>query len=426
MGALIHTVRVVTCASILSGLFAGAALAQPLGLPPVPIPADNPQTPEKIALGDKLFNDTRFSSTGDVSCATCHEPAKAFTDSPLVTSEGINKLTGTRNAPTVINSAYFKLLFWDGRSLDLEDQSQHPITNPVEMGLANHGPVLQIVRTDPDYVARFKKVFNKEGEQVSMKEVQQAIASFERTIVSGDSPFDRWYYGGEQSAVNDQVKRGFDVFLTKGRCVSCHAMEQDYALFTDNRFHNIGVGVNRIQNEITEFAPAFLTAKSAGTDVDNAVLTNPKISELGRFAVTESLDEIGAFKTSTLRNVAVTAPFMHDGSLATLRDVVEHYNNGGVTKKDDAVNDFLSGGIRPLNLTDDEIGDLVAFMESLTSPQFAAQKDASANTISCNVKTTTVANASPVPPASKSVSSGISAVALTESRNLPVSGGEGM
>lgn len=402
----IHTVRVATCASILSGLFAvGAVLAQPLGLPPVPVPADNPQTPEKIALGDKLFNDARFSSTGDVSCATCHDPAKAFTDSPLVTSEGINKLTGTRNAPTVINSAYFKLFFWDGRSVDLEDQAQHPIVNPVEMGLVNHDPVLQIVRTDPDYVARFKKVFDKQGEQVTMKEVQQALASFERTIVAGDSPFDRWYYGGDQNAVNDQVKRGFNVFLTKGRCVSCHTMEQDYALFTDNRFHNIGVGVNRIQNEIPEFAPAFLTAKSAGTDVDKAVLTNPKVSELGRFAVTESLDEIGAFKTSTLRNVAVTAPFMHDGSLATLRDVVEHYNNGGVTRKDDPVNDFLSGGIRPLNLTDDEISDLVAFMESLTSPQFAAQKAASANPISCNVKTT-VADASPVTPTSQAVGGG--------------------
>lgn len=407
MGPPIHTVRAATCASILSGLFMmSAAVAQPLGLPPVPVPADNPQTPEKIALGDKLFNDNRFSSTGDVSCAKCHDPKKGFTDSPLVTSEGINKLTGTRNSPTVINSAYFKMLFWDGRSIDLEDQSQHPIVNPVEMGLLNHDPVLQIVRTDPDYVARFKKVFDKQGEQITMKEVQQAIASFERTIIAGDSPWDRWYYGGDEKAVNDQVKRGFDVFLNKGRCVSCHAIEQDYALFTDNRFHNIGVGVNRIQDEIPQFAPAFLTAKAAGTDVDKAVLTNPKVSELGRFAVTETLDEIGAFKTSTLRNVAVTAPFMHDGSLKTLRDVVEHYNNGGITRKDDPVNDFLSGGIRPLNLTDQEMTDLVAFMEALTSPQFAEQKAASANPVSCNVKTTTVAASSPAAPSSSSVSGG--------------------
>jgi cytochrome c peroxidase len=306
-----------------------------------------------------------------------------------VTSEGINKLTGTRNAPTVINAAYSKLFFWDGRSPDMEDQAQHPIVNPVEMGLANHDPVLQVVRTDPQYVAAFRKVFNKEPAQVTMLEVQQAIASFERTIVSGDSPFDRFYFGRDRNAINDQAKRGFDVFLDKGRCVSCHVIEQDQALFTDNRFHNIGVGINRIQNEVERFAPIFLQAKAQGIDVDKAVLSDPKASELGRFAVTESLDEIGSFKPSSLRNIAVTAPFMHDGSLKTLRDVVEHYNNGGVTDKADPVNDFLSGGIRPLNLTEQEMTDLVAFLETLTSPQFAGNKQAA---LSCNVKTPTVAS----------------------------------
>lgn len=387
MGPPIHTVLAGACASLIGTL----AMAQPLGLPPVPIPSDNPQTPGKIALGDKLFNDKRFSSTGEVSCATCHDPKKAFTDSPLITSEGINKLTGTRNAPTVINSAYFSLFFWDGRSPNMEDQAQHPIVNPVEMGLADHDPVLKIVRTDPEYVAAFAKVFDKRGEQVTMKEVQQAIASFERTIVSGDSPFDQWYYGKRADAISTQAQRGFDVFLNKGRCVSCHTIEQNYALFTDNRFHNIGVGINRIQSDVGTLVPAFLQAKTSIEAVDKAVLTNPKASELGRFAVTDSLDELGAFKTSTLRNVAVTAPFMHDGSLATLRDVVEHYNNGGITRKTDHVNDFLSGGIRPLDLTDDEISDLVAFLETLTSPQFAAQKAASLNPASCNVSTTRMA-----------------------------------
>ena len=385
MGPPIQTMLVLACASVLASI----AVAQPLGLPPVPIPANNPQTPEKIQLGDKLFNDKRFSSTGQVSCATCHDPNKAFTDSPLVTSEGINKLTGTRNAPTVINAAYYSLFFWDGRSPDMEDQAQHPIVNPVEMGLANHDPVLQVVRTDPQYVAAFRKVFNKEPAQVTMLEVQQAIASFERTIVSGDSPFDRFYFGRDRNAINDQAKRGFNVFLDKGRCVSCHVIEQDQALFTDNRFHNIGVGINRIQNEVGRFAPVFLQAKAQGIDVDKAVLSDPKASELGRFAVTESLDEIGSFKTSSLRNIAVTAPFMHDGSLKTLRDVVEHYNNGGVTDKADPVNDFLSGGIRPLNLTEQEMTDLVAFLETLTSPQFAGSKQAA---LSCNVKTPTVAS----------------------------------
>jgi cytochrome c peroxidase len=161
--------------------------------------------------------------------------------------------------------------------------------------------------------------------------------------------------------------------MNRGGCVSCHVIEEDQALFTDNRFHNSGVGVNRIQNEISQLAPAFLKAKATGADVDKTVLASPKASELGRFAVTESLDDLGAFKTPTLRNVAVTAPFMHDGSLKTLRDVVEHHNNGGVTKKADPVNDFLSGGIRPLDLTEEEIAALVAFLETLTSPQFAAQ-----------------------------------------------------
>jgi cytochrome c peroxidase len=348
--------------------------AAPLGLPPVPVPADNPMTPAKVALGDKLFNDKRFSATGEVACATCHDRAKGLTDSPLKTSEGIRKLTGTRNAPTVANAAYFSSQFWDGRSKDLEDQAQHPFVNPVEMALPNHDPIMQIVRTDPEYVKMFREAFGKEPAAVVFADVQKAIATFERTLVFGDSPFDRWYFGGDKTAMSEAAVRGFKVFQENGRCVSCHMIEQDHALFTDNRFHNIGVGINNIQADIPRLAPAFLAAKAAGTDVDVAVLTDRKTSELGRFAITETLDDLGSFKTSTLRNIAVTAPYMHDGSLATLRDVVDHYNNGGVTNKEDKVNDFLSGGIRPLDLSEAEINDLVAFLESLTSPEFATQQ----------------------------------------------------
>ena len=349
-----------------------------LGLPSVPVPQDNPQTPAKIALGNKLFHDKRFSSDGTVSCATCHEAAKAFTDSPLSVSEGIGnpkgtgKLTGTRNAPTVINAAYFSLLFWDGRSPSLEDQSQHPFVNPVEMGLKNHEPLLKIVRTDPDYAKAFKEVFGKTGEQITLQDVLKEIASFERTLVAGDSPFDRYYFGGDKSAMTPAQIRGFAVFLNEGRCVSCHTVEQNQALFMDGRFHNIGVGINRIQQEVPSLAGAFLKAKAQGIDVDVAVLSDRKTSELGRFAVTDTLDELGAFKTPTLRNIALTAPYMHDGSLKTLKEVVTHYNNGGVTKQGDKVNDFLSGGIRPLQLSEQQIDDLVAFMEALTSSQYAS------------------------------------------------------
>ena len=350
-----------------------------LGLPPVPVPENNPQTPEKIALGDKLFHDQRFSSTGDVSCATCHDAQKAFTDSPLKVSEGIEKLTGTRNAPTVINSAYYTTLFWDGRSPDLEDQSIHPFVNPVEMGLANHEPILEIVRNDPEYAPAFQQVFGKSGEQITLTEVIQAIAAFERTIVAGDTPFDRWYFAGDGRGMSDAAKRGFEVFIGQGRCVSCHVIEQTQALFTDNRFHNIGVGINNIQQEVPELAGAFLKAKAEGMDVDIAVLTDSKTSELGRFAISEQFDDMGAFKTSTLRNIALTAPYMHDGSLATLRDVVVHYNNGGFSKEGEQVNAFLSGGIRPLNLSEQQIDDLVAFMEALTSPQFVQTASAERN-----------------------------------------------
>jgi len=255
----------------------------PLGLPPAPIPAENPQTPEKIKLGETLFNDTRFSATGKVSCATCHDAKKAFTDSPLSVSEGIDKLTGTRNAPTVINSVYFTMLFWDGRSPDLEDQSSHPFVNPVEMGLKDHEPILKIVRTDPEYVKAFKTVFQKSADQVTMKEVKQAIAAFERTVVAGDSPFDRWYFGADKNAMSPAAVRGFEVFVGQGRCVSCHVVEQTQALFTDNRFHNIGVGINNIQDEVPGLAHEFLKAEATMSEVDVKVLTDAKTSEIGRF-----------------------------------------------------------------------------------------------------------------------------------------------
>ena len=349
----------------------GLEVATPLGLPPPPVPDDNPQTPAKITLGDKLFNDKRFSTTGEVSCATCHDAAKAFTDSPLKTSEGIHKLTGTRNAPTVVNAAYFETQFWDGRSPSLEDQALHPPVNPVEMGLPSHQPILDIVRSDPDYVKAFKEVFGVSGEKVTMDEVTKAIAAFERTQIAGDSNFDRWYFGREAGALTEQQQRGFDLFVNQGRCVSCHVVEQTQALFTDNRFHNIGVGINNIQKDVPELASEFLKADLNLAQVDVKVLGDKRTSELGRFAVSHGFDNLGSFKTPTLRNVAVTAPYMHDGSVATLRDTVVHYNNGGVTNEGDPVNDFLSGGIRPLNLDDGQIDDLVAFMEALTSPQFA-------------------------------------------------------
>ena len=340
-----------------------------LGLPPVPIPANNPQSEEKIKLGDKLYHDERFSADGKVSCATCHSREKGFTDN-LKVSKGFKNQTGTRNAPTVINAAYYTSLFWDGREPDLEGQSKQPPINPVEGGLPDHQPILKIVRADKTYSDAFNDVFGVSAADISMEHVSKAIASFERTIVSGNSPFDRYYYAGDKEAMTDAQIRGFELFTLKGRCVSCHVIEQTQAIFTDNNFHNIGVGFKTIQGKEAETAANMIAAKRKGADVDVAVLTQKNLSELGRFAVTENSTHVGAFKTSTLRNIAVTFPYMHDGSLETLEEVVDFYNNGGRVEEDDPDSGFLSGGIRPLGLTDDEKEDLVEFLKALTSPEY--------------------------------------------------------
>jgi cytochrome c peroxidase len=344
-------------------IYAWAADA-PLGLPSVPIPADNPQTPEKIALGKRLFEDKRFSADGTVSCANCHDPQKAFVDG-LPTSEGIKKLKGTRNAPTVVNAAYYESLFWDGRRPSLEEQSKDPFVNPIEHGLPSHEPILETIRGDGSYTSPFKSVFGITAQQITIDHVAKAIASFERSLVFGDSPFDRYLYGGEKTALSQSAIRGLEIYRTKGRCQDCHTIGQTNATFTDNKFHNVGVGFKRLGPRTIQIANAFRKAKQEGKDIDKAILGDQEVSELGRFAVTLRPADIGAFKTPTLRNVTVTAPYMHDGSLQTLEEVIELYNKGGES------NPFLDSGIRPLSLTDQEKADLLAFMKSLSSPQFA-------------------------------------------------------
>ncbi len=335
-----------------------------LGLPPVPVPADNPLTLEKARLGRKLFEDKRFSADGTISCAHCHKPERAFQDG-LPVSEGIQGQKGTRNAPTVINAAYFTTQFWDGRRPSLEAQAKDPFVNPIEHGLKSHDPIVAIVRGDADYRRRFRQAFGLEPDRITIDHVAQAIASFERTVVGGDSPFDRYLYGGDQSALSPAAIRGLAVFRGKGRCVSCHVIESSTALFTDNRFHNLGVGFDRIGERLPQIIAAFRQAKAAGKPVDEAVLSQAELSELGRFVVTGEIEDIGKFKTSTLRNIALTAPYMHDGSLKTLEEVVDFYDIGGLD------NPMLDGGIRPLHLTPQEKADLVEFLKSLTSARFA-------------------------------------------------------
>ncbi|PLX84386.1 MAG: cytochrome-c peroxidase [Desulfuromonas sp.] len=336
----------------------------PLGLPPVPIPSDNPQTPEKIALGKRLYEDKRFSADGTVACANCHLPEKAFADG-LPVAEGIDGQAGTRNSPSVVNAAYYTAQFWDGRRASLEEQAKDPFLNPVEHGLSSHEPILEVIRSDPTYPDQFQQVFGVEPAQITIDHAVKAIASFERTVISGDSPFDRYQYGGDKTAMSEGAIRGLDVYHNKGRCQSCHAIEQTSALFINNDFHNLGVGFKKIEPRLMEIVTAYRTAHAKGEAVDETVVSTSDVSELGHFVVTLRPSDIGKFKTPTLRNIAVTAPYMHDGSVQTLEEVIELYDRGG------EANPMLDGGIRVLDLNEQEKADLVEFMKHLTSPEYA-------------------------------------------------------
>ncbi len=312
-------------------------IAAPLGLPPVPIPADNPPTAETIALGRKLYYDSLLSVDDTVACATCHTPEFGFTDGKQF-SEGVNGQQGGRNAPTVFNTAYYTTQFWDGRAPSLEAQAEGPVQNPIEMAHTLEG-VEQKLMADSgsdsnfNYRSEFERAFGPG--RITYAMVGKAIASFERTVVSGDSPFDRYLFGGESDALSDSAKRGLEVFRDpeKGNCTACHTIDETYALFTDNEFHNLGV------------------------DLDS----EGGLKDMGRYEVTQNEGDQGAFKTPSLRNVSQTAPYMHDGSLKTLQDVVDFYVGGGSS------NPWLDEEMKALDfLTFPERADLLAFLESLT------------------------------------------------------------
>lgn len=347
-----------------SGALSGTCLGAddvklPLGIPAdlyqFVIPKDNPATPEKIALGKQLFFDTRLSADGTVSCATCHAQDKGFVDR-FPTSKGIHSQFGKRNAPTVLNAMFQQTFFLDGRAPSLEEQAKLPIVNPIEMGMKDGAAVTAKVAAIPEYVSAFQAVFHG---PVTYDNIGRAIASFERTLVSGDSPFDR-FMAGDEKALNDSERRGWTLFNGKGRCMSCHGFSATQPFFTDNRFHNIGIAAHKA--DFVDLAvKARKMVESGNLKQIDELAIQTDLSELGRFLVTKNYSDTGAFKTSPLRNIALTAPYMHDGSLPTLWDVIDHYNKGGIQ------NPFLDGGMQRLGLTESEIDDLVAFLGSLTS-----------------------------------------------------------
>ncbi len=291
-----------------------------------PAPADNKPTPARVKLGKTLFFDPRLSSDGNISCASCHNPMFGWSDGLPTTKGHKSKVLG-RASPTVVNSGHNTLQMWDGRKTSLEDQAMGPMESMDEMA-ADLPSLFKWLNAEPTYKTMFAKAYP--GEAIDNKTVSKAIASFERTVISSNSPFDRWLQGDKKALTKQQVI-GFRLFSdpNKGNCAACHQAPN----FTDGGFHNIGLA-------------------SYGN-------SNP---DVGRFATKPVKSMRGAFKTPTLRDIALTAPYFHDGSANTLAEVVEHYNRGGVTKTD------LSPNIKPLNLTHEEADAIVAFMQALTTP----------------------------------------------------------
>ncbi|WP_201750141.1 cytochrome-c peroxidase [Tautonia marina] len=302
----------------------------PLGLFPIFWPEDNPYSPEKAELGRLLYFDTRLSSDSTVSCASCHDPSQAFTDAAPF-STGIGEQKGGRSAPTVINRAFTTLQFWDGRAASLEEQAIGPIANPIEMTVETdvdkaHEAVVQRLRDIPGYRKRFAESFGTD--EITIDHVAKAIATFERTVLSGNSPYDR-YKAGDEDALTESQLRGMDVFFNKAACDACHLGVN----FSDESFVNIGIGY----------------------DPETGLF-----SDIGRAEVTKNERDTGAFKTPTLREIEHTAPYMHDGSLATLEEVVEHYDKGGIP------NPYIDQRMEPLFLTAQDKADLVAFLRALS------------------------------------------------------------
>jgi cytochrome c peroxidase len=328
-------------------------------------PPDNPQTSEKIALGQKLFFDGRLSADGTVACSTCHDPARAFTDG-RTTSIGINGRIGQRNSPTILNALYNKAQFWDGRVETLEEQAALPIVNPVEMGQASLDAAVARIAAVPEYQNAFQKVF---GGPPNARDLLRAIASYERTQLSFDSAFDH-FIAGDSTAVDDAAKRGWELFNTRARCNKCHGLTEqtrDATYFTDNDFHNIGIGIIR-HNVVALARQAKQTIKSGDTSRIDRAAIQTDMSALGRFLITRRERDSAAFKTPDLRNVLVTGPYFHDGSQETLWDVMDHYNKG-----DGLQNPYLDADIQPLALTEDDIDDVVALLASLTSADYKEQ-----------------------------------------------------
>lgn len=345
------------CLALIGVILVIPCFAQPpLGLLKLVIPTDNLQSSAKITLGKQLFQDSRLSADGSISCASCHQSHLAFTDNKQY-AVGINSQVGSRNSPSLINVAYYHKFFLDGRRNSLEQQVLDPFTNPIEHGLKNQQQIINIIRQDANYLTQFKHVFSIPSKAINKNHVAQSLASYLRTLTAGNSAFDRYLFGRNRSELSASAIRGLKIFRRKGNCANCHEISWDHALFSDNRFYNIGIGMEKLEPVLDKIVATYRLDKTNNF----SALNKQQLSALGRFSVTGNIVDMGKFKTPILRNVAQTPPYMHDGSLKTLEQVVDYYDEGGNK------NYFLDPAIYPLHLTAQEKLDLVAFMQALDS-----------------------------------------------------------
>ena len=332
-----------------------------LGLPELVIPENNPITRKKIELGKKLFFDRRLSLNNTMSCGMCHVPEQGFTSNEIKTAVGIEGRSNLRNTPTLLNVAFNKFLFHDAREFSLENQVWQPVLAHSEMAMPSFGFTIKKLELIPGYKKLFEEAFPGEG--INMETFGKAIASYERSLISGNSSFDKWFYGGEKDAVSDKVKKGFEIFVGKGNCSSCHLINKNEALFFDNKLHNTGVGyaesmgINKKNKTIVQLAPGEYV--EVDNDIISSVNQQKKNNDLGLYSVTENPSHRWLFKTPSLRNISLTAPYMHNGIFSNLDEVIDFYNNGGFS------NELLSPKIKKLNLTMDEKENLKFFLESL-------------------------------------------------------------
>ena len=340
--------------SLWMALMASAHADVPLGLPAM---NSAPDVAGLAELGRRIFSDTRFSVDGTISCATCHILEQQFSDG-RATARGLGGRELTRKTPSLLNVRYQSSLFWDGRAQDLPTQLRGPLLGPLEHALHDESAVGQIVRQDEAYATAFARLLHVPKADLSLREVGLALVAFEKTLVAGDSPFDRYVYGHDAKAMSPAAIRGLALFRGRGGCESCHRIGENSALFTDGEFHSSPIPIPAsVLAQLGALTTKVATLRGRG-DIDalNALVAGDRdIAALGHFVATLAPKDIGSFKTPSLRNVALLGPYMHDGSVAQLPLAIEFelYSR--------------SAGNYPLVLTEDERGDLLQFLQALTS-----------------------------------------------------------